>query len=182
MMRRMRRRALGAGGPGVSEIGLGCMPMSWAYLSGSRDDPTRVINRAIDLGVTFLDTADVYGPFTNEEIVGRALVGRRAEAVLATKVGLVVGPNGGYPLQRDGRPERIRNEIDGSLRRLRTDVVDLYYLHRIDEAIPLEEQWGAMADLVRAGKVRHLGLSEASVDELERARAIHPVSALQSEL
>ncbi len=179
----MERRRLGSAGPEVSAIGLGCMPMSWAYLDrGSPEEASRVIHRAIELGVTFLDTADVYGPFTNEEIVGRALAGRRDEVVLATKVGLVVGPSGGYPLLRDARPERIRSEIDGSLRRLGTDVVDLYYLHRIDEEVRLDEQWGAMAELVQAGKVRHLGLSEASVEDMERARAIHPIAALQSEL
>lgn len=178
----MQRVTLGASGIQVGRVGLGCMPMDWAYLGVSEDDPARVIHRAIDLGVTFLDTADVYGPFTNEETVGRALGGRREEVVLATKVGLVVGPNGGYPLQKDARPERILREIDGSLTRLRTDVVDLYYLHRIDDAIPLEEQWGAMASLVQAGKARALGLSEASVPELGRAAAIHPVTALQSEL
>jgi aryl-alcohol dehydrogenase-like predicted oxidoreductase len=178
----MERRALGTSGIDVSAIGLGCMPMDWGYVGSSDEDPARVIHRAIDLGVTFLDTADVYGPFTNEETVARALEGRRREVVLATKVGLLVGPNGGYPLRRDARPERIFREVEGSLRRLGTDVIDLYYLHRIDERVPLEEQWGTMASLVQAGKVRALGMSEASVADLERARAIHPVTALQSEL
>jgi aryl-alcohol dehydrogenase-like predicted oxidoreductase len=159
------------------------MPMSWAYYGGgSQTESIDVIRRALDLGVDHLDTADVYGPFTNEELVGTALVGRRDGITIATKVGFVVGPNGGYPLLRDARPERIAQEIDGSLRRLRTDVVDLYYLHRIDDAVPLEDQWGAMASLVRAGKVRAIGLSEASLDELETAAGIHPVAALQSEL
>lgn len=179
----MEQRALGRSGLQVSRIGLGCMSMSWAYFGGgSQDESIRTIHRAIELGVTFFDTADVYGPFTNEELVGRALEGRRERVVLATKVGLTVGPNGGYPLLRDARPERILREVEGSLARLRTDVIDLYYLHRLDERVPLEEQWGAMADLVRAGKVRALGLSEASVEELERASAIHPIAALQSEL
>lgn len=178
----MERRRLGAGGPEVGAIGLGCMPMSWAYVGDSPDDPVRVIRRALDLGVTLFDTADVYGPFTNEESLGRALEGRREGAVICTKVGLLVGPSGGYPLVRDGRPERILREVDGSLRRLRTDVIDLYYLHRVDPDVPFEEQWGAMASLVRAGKVRAIGLSEATLDELERASAIHPVAALQSEL
>jgi aryl-alcohol dehydrogenase-like predicted oxidoreductase len=159
------------------------MSMSWAYIGdASEEQSIRVIHRAIELGVTLLDTADVYGPFTNEELLGRALDGRREDVVLATKVGLVVGPSGGYPLLRDARPERILEEIDGSLRRLRTDVIDLYYLHRVDEQVPLEDTWGAMSTLVQAGKVRSLGLSEVSVDEIERAHAIHPVSAVQSEL
>ncbi len=178
----MQRRRLGADGPEVGAIGLGCMPMDWGYFGPSEDDPTAVISRALELGATHLDTADVYGPFTNEETIGKALRGRRDEAVIATKVGMKVGPNGGYPLARDARPERILAELEGSLRRLGTDVVDLYYLHRIDEKVPFEDQWGAMASLVQAGKVRMLGLSEASVEEIEVANAIHPVSALQSEL
>jgi aryl-alcohol dehydrogenase-like predicted oxidoreductase len=166
-----------------SRIGLGCMPMSFGYVdAASDDDPERVIERALDLGVTMFDTADVYGPFTNEELVGRALEGRRAEATIATKVGLVVGPNGGYPLSRDARPERIAEEVRGSLRRLRTDVIDLYYLHRVDDNVPLEDSWGAMASLVDAGLVRAIGLSEVGIPELERAHAIHPVAAVQSEL
>jgi aryl-alcohol dehydrogenase-like predicted oxidoreductase len=157
--------------------------MSWAYIGDAPEEqPISVIHRAIELGVTLFDTADVYGPFTNEELLGRALDGRHEDVVLATKVGLVVGPSGGYPLLRDARPERILEEIDGSLRRLRTDVIDLYYLHRVDEQVPLEDTWGAMSTLVQAGKVRSLGLSEVGVDDLERAHAIHPVSAVQSEL
>jgi aryl-alcohol dehydrogenase-like predicted oxidoreductase len=167
----------------VGAIGLGCMPMHWAYL-GDADDRRSlgVIHRALALGVTHLDTADVYGPFTNEELVGRALVGRRGDVVLATKVGLVVGPTGGYPLDHDASPAHIRSSIDTQLRRLGVEAIDLYYLHRVDPAVPLEESWGAMAELVRAGKVRALGMSEVSVDELERASAIHPVAAVQSEL
>ncbi|HEX6230840.1 MAG TPA: aldo/keto reductase [Actinomycetota bacterium] len=179
----MERRRLGAGGPEVGAIGLGCMSMSWAYYGGgSEEESVRVIHRALELGVTLFDTADVYGPFANEELVGRALRGRRRDAVIATKVGLRVGPNGGYPLVRDARPERILHQVDGSLRRLRRDAIDLYYLHRVDPRVPIEEQWGAMASLVQAGKVRAIGLSEVSVDELERAIAIHPVAAVQSEL
>lgn len=158
------------------------MPMDWAYLGASEDDPNDVIGRALDLGANHLDTSDVYGPFTNEETVGRALEGRRDRAVVATKVGLVVGPSGGYPLEKDGRPEHLREAIVGSLRRLRTDVIDLYYLHRIDPEVPLEDQWGTLATFVEEGWVRALGLSEASVEQLERAAAIHPVTALQSEL
>jgi aryl-alcohol dehydrogenase-like predicted oxidoreductase len=176
-------RVLGSSGLSVGAVGLGCMPMNWAYGGEtSEDEAFRAIHRAIDLGVTLLDTADVYGPFTNEDLVGRALVGCRDEVVLATKVGLVVGPNGGYPLANDGRPAHIGSAIDASLLRLRTDAIDLYQLHRIDPAVPLEDSWGAMAELVEAGKVRALGLSEASVDELRRARAIHPVASVQSEL
>ena len=179
----MNTRALGSSGIAVGEIGLGCMPMNWAYVGDSSEtESIHVIHRALDLGATLLDTADVYGPFTNEELVGRALRGRRDRAVLATKTGLVAGPNGSYPLRNDARPEHIREAIDGSLRRLHTDVIDLYQLHRIDPAVPLEESWGAMAELVGAGKVRALGLSEANVDELARAHAIHPVASVQSEL
>lgn len=169
----------------VSAIGLGCMSMSWAYIdrSGETDDASSiaVIRRAVELGVTHVDTADVYGPFHNEELVGRALEGD-ADTSVATKVGLTPGPNGGYPLAYAASPERIRAEVEGSLRRLRRDVIDLYYLHRVDPKVPLEETWGAMAELVTQGKVRMLGMSEASLDELERAHRLHPVTALQSEL
>ena len=167
----------------MGEIGLGCMPMNWAYVGDASDtESIAVIHRALDLGMTLLDTSDVYGPFTNEELVGRALDGHRERAVVATKAGLVVGPSGGYPLDNDARPEHIREAVEASLRRLRIDVIDLYQLHRIDPQVPLEESWGAMAELVGAGKVRALGMSEASVDELERAHAIHPVASVQSEL
>jgi aryl-alcohol dehydrogenase-like predicted oxidoreductase len=178
----MERRPLGRSGIEVGRIGLGCMPMDWGYFGATDDGPTDVIGRALELGVDHLDTSDVYGPFTNEETVGRALQGRRDEAVIATKVGLVVGPNGGYPLEKVGRPEHLRTAVDASLRRLRTDVIDLYYLHRIDPEVPLEDQWTTLASFVEAGKVRALGLSEASVEELETSNAIHPVAALQSEL
>ena len=179
----MDTRELGSSMLEVGEIGLGCMPMNWAYVGDASDiESIEVIHRALDLGMTLLDTSDVYGPFTNEELVGRALESRRDQAVIATKAGLVVGANGGYPLRNDARPEHIREAIDGSLRRLRTDVIDLYQLHRIDPDVPLEESWGAMADLVTAGKVRALGMSESNVDELERAHAIHPVATVQSEL
>lgn len=166
-----------------ARIGLGCMPFSFGYVDApSEDEPAAVIGRALDLGVTMFDTADVYGPFTNEEILGRGLGSRRDEATIATKWGLLVGPNGGYPLSRDARPERAAEAVRASLTRLGTDVIDLYYLHRVDEAVPLEESWGAMAALVDEGLVRAIGLSEVDVDELERAHAIHPVAALQSEL
>ncbi|HET6713077.1 MAG TPA: aldo/keto reductase [Actinomycetota bacterium] len=164
-------------------IGLGCMPMSFGYVDApSEDDPSAVIERALDLGVAMFDTADVYGPFTNEELVGRALEGRRHEATIATKWGLVVGPSGGYPLARDARPERAAEAVRASLERLRTDMIDLYYLHRVDEHVPLEESWAAMASLVAEGLVGAIGLSEVGVDELERAHAIYPVAAVQSEL
>jgi aryl-alcohol dehydrogenase-like predicted oxidoreductase len=166
-----------------ARIGLGCMPMSFGYVdASSEDDPTAVIGRALELGVAMFDTADVYGPFTNEELVGRALDGRRRDATIATKWGLVAGPTGGYPLARDARPERAADAVRASLERLRTDVIDLYYLHRVDDHVPLEESWGAMAALVEKGIVRAIGLSEVGLDELEHAHAIHPVAAIQSEL
>jgi aryl-alcohol dehydrogenase-like predicted oxidoreductase len=165
-------------------VGLGCMGMSWAYDADRRDDAAsvRVIHRALELGATLLDTADIYGPYTNEELVGRALAGRRDDAVLATKCGMVVEDIASYRLGRDGRPEHVREAIDASLRRLRTGHVDLYQLHRVDENVPVEETWGAMAETVQAGKARAIGLSEVGVDELERAQAIHPVASVQSEL
>jgi aryl-alcohol dehydrogenase-like predicted oxidoreductase len=187
----MPTRVLGPGGPPVGAIGLGCMGMSWAYGEEGRDEAqsTAVIRRALDLGVTLIDTSDMYGPFTNEELVGRALQGRRNEAVLATKGGLVVGaqePGGdahsAYGIGRVGTPEHLRGAIDASLGRLQVDHVDLYQLHRVDPQVPLEESWGAMAEFVAAGKARALGLSEVSVEELERAQAIHPVASVQSEL
>jgi len=180
----MQRRRLGPDGTEVGAIGLGCMGMSAAYSSAERDDAesVAVIHRAVELGVTLIDTADVYGPFTNEELVGRALHGRRDQVVLATKCGLVMDDPATFPPRRDGRPEHVREACDASLRRLGTDVVDLYQLHRVDERVPVEETWGAMAGLVQAGKVRAIGMSEVGVDELERAQAIHPVASVQSEL
>jgi len=168
----------------VGAIGLGCMGMTWAYDTGPRDDErsAAVIHRAIELGVTLIDTADAYGPFTNEEVVGRALAGRRDEVVLATKVGLVVEDAETLAIGRDGRPAHVREGIDASLRRLRTDHVELYQLHRVDEKVPLEETWGAMADVVAAGKARAIGMSEATVEQLDAAHAIHPVASVQSEL
>jgi len=159
------------------------MGLSWAY-ERSTDEAAGIdlIRRAIDLGVDHLDTADVYGPFTNESLVGRAIEGRRDRVVLATKVGLVLEDEATYRYGRDGRPERIREACDGSLERLGVDVIDLYYLHRIDPKVPVEETWGAMAGLVAAGKVRWLGISEASVAELEGVSRVHPVTAVQSEL
>jgi aryl-alcohol dehydrogenase-like predicted oxidoreductase len=168
----------------VGAIGLGCMGMTWGYNTGARDDArsAAVIHRAIELGVTLIDTADAYGPYTNEEVVGRALAGRRDEVALATKVGLVVEDAATFAMSRDGRPEHVREAIDGSLARLQTDHVELYQLHRVDENVPVEETWGAMAEVVAAGKARAIGMSEATVDELGRAHAIHPVASVQSEL
>jgi len=169
-------------GLAMGRIGLGCMGMSWAYDPATRDDArsVQVIHRALDLGVTLIDTSDVYGPFTNEELVGEALRGRRDSAILATKVGLRIDDAG--LMYRDGRPEHIREGIDASLRRLGVDHVDLYQLHRVDEKVPIEESWGAMAEVVAAGKARAIGLSEVSVEEIRRAQAVHPVASVQSEL
>lgn len=180
-------RRLGRDGPEVGAVGLGCMGMTWAYNPADRDDErsTATIHQALDLGVTLIDTADVYGPFTNEELVGRALARRRDEAVLATKCGLVVQADGserGFAMSTDGRPEHVRGAIDASLRRLQTDHVDLYQLHRVDPGVPLEETWGAMAETVAAGKARAIGLSEVSVEQAGAAHAVHPVASVQSEL
>ena len=174
-------RTLGPAGPEVGAVGLGCMGMSWAYGAAERDDEVSrtVLRRALDLGVTLIDTADVYGPFTNEELVGSGLHGRRDEAFLATKCGLVAGPGG---IGRDGRPEHVRAALDASLRRLGTDRVDLWQLHRVDPDVPVEETWGAMAEQVQAGKALALGMSEVGVAELEAAHALHPVATVQSEL
>jgi aryl-alcohol dehydrogenase-like predicted oxidoreductase len=167
----------------VGAVGLGCMGMSWAYAESERDDRESValIREAVDLGVTFLDTSDVYGAGHNEQLVGRALDGVRDRAVLGSKVGLVVDPTSGI-MGCDGSPGHVREAIEASLRRLGTDVVDLYYLHRVDPEVPLTETWGVMSELVKEGKVRHLGLSEVSVAQAEEAHAIHPVAAIQSEL
>ncbi|PBC76726.1 aryl-alcohol dehydrogenase-like predicted oxidoreductase [Streptomyces sp. TLI_235] len=177
----MRTRQLGSTGFTVGAIGLGCMGMSFAYSRTRRDDAEsiRVIHRAIDLGVTLIDTADVYGPHTNEELVGRALRDRRDEVVLASKAGLVVRDGEILP---DGRPEHLRAAAEGSLHRLGVDRIDLYQLHRVDPAVPVEESWGVLAELVREGKVGAIGLSEATVGQLDAAHAIHPVATVQSEL
>jgi len=178
----MRMPTRSVAGRQAGAIGLGCMGMSWGYTPAERDDATSqaVIRRALDLGVTLIDTADMYGPFVNEELVGRALRGRRDEAVLATKGGYVVRAD--RTIARDGRPEHLRAAFHGSLLRLGVDHVDLYYLHRVDPDVPIEESWGALAELVQAGHAHALGMSEATRDELDRAHALHPVAALQSEL
>jgi aryl-alcohol dehydrogenase-like predicted oxidoreductase len=174
-----QRRVLGAGGPQVGPIGFGAMSFGGSYGPADDVDPVPVIRRALDLGATLVDTADVYG--ASEELVGRAIAGRRDDVVLATKFGIVRPPGPGRPGEVDGRPEYVRAAIDRSLSRLGVDHVDLYYQHRADPAVPIEETVGAMAELVAAGKVRHLGLSEASVDTIRRAVRVHPIAALQSE-
>ena len=176
----METRRLGREGLTVSALGLGCMGMSEFYAGRDEQESLATIDRAIGLGVTFLDTADIYGPFKNEELVGRAIRGRREAVVLATKFGNVRGEDGSW-LGVNGRPEYVRACCEGSLRRLGVDHVDLYYQHRVDKTVPIEETVGAMAGLVKAGKVRYLGLSEASVRTIRRAHAVHPISALQSE-
>ena len=176
----MQRRKLGKQGLEVSALGLGRMGMSEFY--GQRDDTESIatIHRAMDEGVDFVDTADMYGPFTNEELVGKALAGRRSQVMLATKFGITRTDD---PLVRgiNGRPEYVKACCDASLRRLKTDVIDLYYQHRVDRNTPIEETVGAMSDLVRAGKIRFLGLSESSPQTLRRAHKVHPITALQSE-
>ncbi len=178
------RRRLGASGREVFPVGLGCMGLSWAYRDASVDEAAgiRLLHEAIELGVEHLDTADVYGPFTNEALVGRALDGRRNRVVLATKCGLVVEDPATYRYGRNGRSDHVRGACERSLARLGVDVIDLYYLHRVDPKTPVEETWQAMAGLVADGKVRWLGISEPTVDELERVARIHPVAAVQSEL
>ncbi|QLE73141.1 aldo/keto reductase [Streptomyces rectiverticillatus] len=176
----MRTTTLGKNGPEVGRIGLGTMGMSFAYDPQNRNDDAsvKVIHRAIDLGVTLLDTADVYGPFTNEELVGKALAGRRDQVVLATKGGLVLDENG---LSLNGRPDYLKSALEASLKRLGTDHVDVYMLHRIDPGVPVEESWGALAELVAAGKVGAIGLSEVALEDVKRAQAVHPVAVVESE-
>ncbi|MFD5450706.1 aldo/keto reductase [Streptomyces sp. NPDC127100] len=192
----MERRTIGATALAVGAVGLGCMPMNWAY-SASRqrgDESVRAVHRALDLGVSLLDTADMYGPFTNELLLGRVLKERRSDAFVSTKVGLLVGDQ---HIVANGRPGYVKRACDASLRRLQTDVIDLYQLHRPDPEVPVEETWGAMAELVRAGKVRALGLCavgarsarrpgarlhDATVRQLERVQQVFPVSAVQAEL
>ncbi len=164
----------------VSEQGLGCMGMSEFYGSADEDEALATIHRALDAGVTLLDTADMYGPFTNEELVGKAIAGRRDDVVLATKFGNERGPNGEY-LGINGKPDYVRACCEDSLRRLGVECIDLYYQHRVDPGTPVEETWGALAELVEQGKVRHLGISEAAPGTIRKANEVHPVTALQTE-
>jgi len=173
-------RTLGTHGLAVSELGLGCMGMSEFYGDGDDAESIATIHRALELGVTFLDTADMYGVGRNEELVGRAIRGRHDDVVLATKFGNVRGPNG-ERLGISGRPEYVLEACDASLRRLGVDTIDLYYQHRVDPNTPIEETVGAMARLVEAGKVRYLGLSEAGSETIRRAHSVHPIAALQTE-
>jgi aryl-alcohol dehydrogenase-like predicted oxidoreductase len=178
----MQTRNLGPQGPQVSALGLGCMGMSFAYGGGAGDDESlATLQRALELGVTFFDTADMYGPHTNERLLGGFLKGKRDEVFLASKFGMVIDPANPTARGVNGRPDYVRAACDASLQRLGTDHIDLYYLHRVDPAVPIEDTVGAMADLVRAGKIRYLGLSEAGEGTLRRAHAVHPVTALQSE-
>ena len=172
-------RTLGRDGLTVSALGLGCMGMSQSYGAADRQESIATIHRALDLGVGFLDTSDVYGSGHNEELVGEAIAGRRDEVQLATKFSLSRTDDGGMAI--DGRPENVRARAEASLRRLGVDVIDLYYQHRVDRTVPIEDTVGAMAELVVQGKVRYLGLSEASATSIRRAVAVHPIAALQSE-
>ncbi|MFE2276270.1 aldo/keto reductase [Streptomyces sp. NPDC059454] len=192
----MERRTIGAGALAVGAVGLGCMPMSWAYSTSRQrgEESLRAVHRALDAGSTLLDTADMYGPFTNELLLGRVLKERRSDAFVSTKVGLLVGDQ---HIVANGRPGYVRRACDASLRRLQTDVIDLYQLHRADPEVPVEETWGAMAELVQAGKVRALGLCavgarsarrpgarlhDSTIRQLERVQQVFPVSAVEAEL
>ena len=178
----MQRTKLGSQGLEVSAQGLGCMGMTWAYGTGDEQAGLETVHRALELGVTLLDTAEVYGPYTNERLVGRAIAGRRDQVEIATKFGFSFDPENPYgPRGLDGSPENVKRVCDASLERLGTDYIDLYYQHRVDPAVPIDETVGAMAELVAAGKVRYIRLSEASGEIIRRAHATHPLTAVQSE-
>ena len=177
----MQTRRLGRDGPDVSALGLGCMGMSYAYGAADDQESLRVLDRALELGVSFWDTADIYGPHANEALLGEALKGRRKQVFLATKFGIQMDPDTKMARGVNGRPDYVRAACDASLKRLGVEVIDLYYLHRVDPNTPIEDTVGAMAELVQSGKVRFLGLSEASAETLARACAVHQITALQSE-
>ncbi|MDQ1607344.1 MAG: hypothetical protein QOE16_76 [Microbacteriaceae bacterium] len=178
----MKRITLGTDGPEVSRLGLGCMGMSAFYTGSGKDDAGSIatIHRAMDLGVTFFDTAEIYGPYTNEELLARAFVGRRDEVFIATKFGTILHQTDGSR-GLDGSPANVRLSVEGSLKRLNTDYIDLYYQHRMDPGTPIEDTVGALSELVAEGKIRHIGLSEAAPETIRRAHAVHPITALQTE-